>query len=223
LKQQRTILVIDDDIEYAAGLLQMLKEEGFAVVFSADGHEAWGKIVSEKPEVILVDWSLPGLDGLHLLRKLRSDSAHRDRYAIMVTARTERSDIVTGMEAGADDYLTKPFNNDELLARIKVGLRTRELERELTDQARSRTVREMAGSVAHEIGNPLTAAKLLCQKIQTRLATTHSPEIKRDIQALTDEIRRIEMLVRKAQSITHVRSKPYAGDLQIIDLEAPEE
>jgi sigma-B regulation protein RsbU (phosphoserine phosphatase) len=127
------------------------------------------------------------------------------------------------MEAGADDYLTKPFNNEELLARIRVGMRTRQLERELTDQARRSTVKEMAGSVAHEIGNPLAAVKLLCQKILTRLDASRNSEIRRDVQALNEEIRRIEMLVRRAQSITHVRSKPYAGDLRIIDLDAPEE
>jgi phosphoserine phosphatase RsbU/P len=223
LGAQKTILVIDDDVECAAGLLQILNEEGFVAVFASDGNEAWDKIVSESPEVLLVDWNLPGCDGLQLLKKMRSDPAHRDRYAIMVTARMERSDIVAGMEAGADDYLTKPFNNDELLARIRVGLRTRELERELTDQARRTTIREMAGSVAHEIGNPLTAAKLLCQKIEARISATHSPEVEGDLQALTQEIRRIEQLVRRAQSMTHVRTKPYAGGLQIIDLKSPEE
>jgi signal transduction histidine kinase len=77
----------------------------------------------------------------------------------------------------------------------------------------------MAGSLAHEIGNPLSGAKLLAQKILCHRAIDAYPEVQHDLQALVTELRRIEVLVRKAQMISRVRSKPYAGDLSIIDFE----
>jgi sigma-B regulation protein RsbU (phosphoserine phosphatase) len=213
------LLVIDDDTDFVSGMVALLEGRGYRVFTAADGDTAWELIQTGKPEVVLVDWNMPGLDGLQLIRRMRAEEAHRGRYAIMVTARSGRGDIITGMDAGANDYLTKPFDNDELLARIKVGIRTCLLERELAEQVRRATVLEMAGSVAHEIGNPLAGAKLLQLKILNRPEVQALPEVRRDLEDLGSELHRIELLVRKAQHISRVRSKPYAGDLRIIDFD----
>jgi sigma-B regulation protein RsbU (phosphoserine phosphatase) len=171
--------------------------------------------------VLLVDWNLPGQDGVAFIRRLRADEAHRHRYAVMVSARSDRSDLIAGMEAGADDYLTKPFDNEELLARVRVGVRTRALEKELTEQVRRATVLEMAGSLAHEIGNPLASAMLILQRLQSTSAAGMGPEAAQDLRELASQLRRIEILVRRAQALTRVDSKSYAADLRIIDLDTP--
>jgi DNA-binding response OmpR family regulator len=213
------LLVIDDDTDYVSGMIALLEGQGYRVFSAIDGDTAWKLLETEKPEVVLVDWNMPGLDGLQLIRRMRAEESHRGRYAIMVTARSGRTDIITGMEAGANDYLTKPFNNEELLARIQVGIRTRALERELAEQVRRATVLEMAGSVAHEIGNPLAGAKLLHLKLLNHPELQALPDVRRDLEDLGGELHRIELLVRKAQNITRVRSKAYAGDLRIIDFD----
>jgi DNA-binding response OmpR family regulator len=213
------LLVIDDDTDYVSGMIALLEGQGYRVFSAIDGDTAWKLLETEKPEVVLVDWNMPGLDGLQLIRRMRAEESHRGRYAIMVTARSGRTDIITGMEAGANDYLTKPFNNEELLARIQVGIRTRALERELAEQVRRATVLEMAGSVAHEIGNPLAGAKLLHLKLLKHPELQALPDVRRDLEDLGSELHRIELLVRKAQNITRVRSKAYAGDLRIIDFD----
>jgi sigma-B regulation protein RsbU (phosphoserine phosphatase) len=169
--------------------------------------------------VILVDWNMPKADGIKLLEQLRADNDFRDVYAIMVTARSEQSDIVEGIRAGADDYLTKPFDNEELVARVRVGLRTRGLQRELSAHVRRSTVLEMAGSIAHEIGNPLTAARLLQERLGNSPQLQQYPDLLKELAELGSELKRIEDLVRKAQSITSVRVIPYAGDINIIDLD----
>ena len=213
------LLVIDDDTDYVSGMIALLEAQGYRVFSAVDGDTAWKLLETEKPEVVLVDWTMPGHDGLQFIRRMRTEESHRGRYAIMVTARSGRTDIITGMEAGANDYLTKPFNNEELLARIQVGIRTRALERELAEQVRRATVLEMAGSVAHEIGNPLAGAKLLHLKLLNHPEVQALPDVRRDLDDLGSELHRIELLVRKAQHITRVRSKAYAGDLRIIDFD----
>ena len=216
------LLVIDDDTDFVTGMVALLEGRGYRIYTAADGDTAWKLLETGKPEVVLVDWNMPGLDGLQLLRRMRAEESHRGRYAIMVTARSDRADIITGMEAGANDYLTKPFNNEELLARIQVGIRTRALERELAEQVRRATVLEMAGSVAHEIGNPLAGARLVHLRLLHRPEIQALPDVLRDLEDLGSELHRIELLVRKAQHITRVRSKTYAGDLRIIDFDDKE-
>jgi len=218
MEQQGSILVIDDDMDFLTGMVVLLRGEGYTVFTAPDCAAAWDVLVEKKPEVLILDWNLPGSDGLSLLRQMRSSPDHKNRYTIMVTARSGREDLVRGIHEGADDYLTKPFDNAELIARIGVGFRTRKLEGELAEQIRKATVLEMAGTVAHEIGNPLAAAKLLQQRIASRIDPENNPELAQELIALGAELHRIEGLVRKAQSLGRVHSKPYAADLQIIDI-----
>jgi DNA-binding response OmpR family regulator len=213
-----SILVIDDDPDFVTVMIALLRAEGYVVHTAPDCAVAWELVVEEKPDIVIVDWNLPGSDGISLLRRMRSSPEHKNRYAIMVTGRSDQGDIVRGIHEGADDYLTKPFDNAELLARIGVGVRTRMLERELEERIRKATVLEMAGAVAHEIGNPLTAAKLLQQRISLRVDAADAPELARELAALGAELHRIESLVRKIQSLSNIHSKPYANDLQIIDI-----
>jgi DNA-binding response OmpR family regulator len=213
-----TVLIVDDDTDYRAVVGVVLQQQGFRVVTAADGLEGWQVIVNENPDVILVDWNMPGEDGINLLRRLRGDTEHKDKYAIMVTARSGMPDIVAGMSAGADDYLAKPFDNEELIARVRVGIRTRLLQRELAEHARLSTALEMAGSVAHEIGNPLTAARLLHQSLLASPRIQADAMLRKDLEDLGLELDRIELLVRKAQALTGIRSMPYAEWLSIIDI-----
>lgn len=213
-----SVLVIDDDHDFLASMVALLRPLGYHVATARDGQEGWAKIVSDKPDVLLMDWVLPDTDGVALIRRMRASAEHRERYVIMVTGRSGKEDLIRGMDEGANDYLPKPFYNEELLVRIRVGIRNKKLEEELAQQVRRATVLEMAGSLAHEIGNPLSAITLLHAKLSRDARLASVPDIGRDLAALKNELTRIEALVRKAQHITTVSSKPYAGDLQIIDL-----
>ena len=111
------ILVIEDDTAIADFLLRGLREEGFNVVHAADGHEGQFRLKSEIWEVVLLDWWLPGVDGVTLLRQFRESGG--DARVLMLTARDALSDRVAGLDSGADDYLCKPFAFEELLARVR--------------------------------------------------------------------------------------------------------
>jgi two-component system copper resistance phosphate regulon response regulator CusR len=121
------ILVIEDDAAVSDFLVRGLREEGFTVVHAADGHEGRSRLKDEAWDVVLLDWWLPGADGVKLLQEFRA--AGGDARVLMLTARDAVSDRVAGLDSGADDYLCKPFAFEELLARVR-SLGRRQNQRE---------------------------------------------------------------------------------------------
>jgi two-component system OmpR family response regulator len=117
---QDHILIVDDDAETRSLLQEYLQRQGYRVTSAADGKALRGALVTGRPDLIVLDLMLPGEDGLQLCRDLRTRS---NLPVIMLTARGEETDRIVGLEMGADDYLAKPFNPRELLARIKSVLR----------------------------------------------------------------------------------------------------
>jgi CheY-like chemotaxis protein len=128
-------LVADDDRVGAAVLSATLQRWGLDVVTAQDGNEAW-QIAQRDRDVgiAILDWVMPGLDGPELCRSIRRDASLRHMYIIMLTGRGNRPDIVAGLDAGADDYVVKPFDEDELRARVQVGLRVASLQQNLTQR-----------------------------------------------------------------------------------------
>lgn len=119
------ILIADDDRMSTLMLSRTLQQWGFDVMTAHDGEAAWRQITSTTPPALaIVDWMMPGLDGIELCKRVRSSTLQSPVYLILLTSRNSRQDLVAGLEAGADDYLTKPFDPDELRARIHVGQRT---------------------------------------------------------------------------------------------------
>ena len=116
------VLVVEDDVDIADVLRRSLRNEGYEVRTSADGIEALDLAAAFAPDLVVLDLGLPGLDGVEVCRSLRSDG---DVPILMLTARSETEDRVTGLDSGADDYLVKPFERQELLARIRALLRRR--------------------------------------------------------------------------------------------------
>jgi two-component system, OmpR family, phosphate regulon response regulator PhoB len=118
-----SILVIEDEEPLQVLLRYNLESEGYKVRHSAQGEEALYLVNEEKPDLILLDWMLPGISGIEVCRLIRAKPEARDIPIIMLTARSEEAERVRGLATGADDYLVKPFSVPELLARIKTILR----------------------------------------------------------------------------------------------------
>lgn len=115
-----TILVVDDEQRIIDLAKMYLEQDGYRVMSSTDGVDALHKILKDEPSLVVLDLMLPGMDGLEVCRRVRSES---DVPIIMLTARSDDIDKIVGLELGADDYLTKPFNPRELVARVKAILR----------------------------------------------------------------------------------------------------
>ncbi|MBK7897448.1 MAG: response regulator transcription factor [Anaerolineaceae bacterium] len=123
LKQQ--ILVVDDDKEIARLLRGYLEKAGFGVLVAHDGGTAVHTLRRDKPDLLLLDLMLPDMDGYDITRLVRNDAALAPMPIIMITARVEDSDKIVGLELGADDYVTKPFNPAEVVARVRAQLRAK--------------------------------------------------------------------------------------------------
>ncbi|MFV9505184.1 MAG: response regulator transcription factor [Oscillochloridaceae bacterium umkhey_bin13] len=126
----KTVLVVDDEPGIVQIARDYLERAGFRVVIAGDGQAALRLARSERPNLLVLDLMLPGLDGLDVARSLRQDQATRRLPIIMLTARVEEADRLIGLELGADDYMTKPFSPRELVARVRAVLRRSEDERE---------------------------------------------------------------------------------------------
>lgn len=116
-----TVLVVDDDANILHMLKRTLAYEGFRVLVASDGNAALAQIQAHRPDLVVLDWMMPGLDGLGVVKRLRE--AHDQTLVLMLTAKDAVHDRVAGLEVGADDYLVKPFASAELIARLRALLR----------------------------------------------------------------------------------------------------
>jgi two-component system phosphate regulon response regulator PhoB len=119
----RTALIVDDEFAIRDMLRMALEMAEFRCLEAKDTQEAYTIIVDERPDIVLLDWMLPGGSGLELLRRLKRDELTRDLPVIMLTAKTAEDNVIQGLDVGADDYITKPFAPRELIARMKALLR----------------------------------------------------------------------------------------------------
>lgn len=118
-----SILVVEDEPEIRALITRALSKAGFNTIDAGNTHQAHNVIESIRPDLIVLDWMLPGQSGFDFLRQLKSDPVYRDLPVILLTARGDESDRVDGLNAGVDDYIVKPFSSAELVARVRAVLR----------------------------------------------------------------------------------------------------
>jgi len=123
MSRARRILIVDDESAIREMIAMALELAGYDTLEAADATTAHSIVVDEKPDMMLLDWMMPGTSGIELARRLRSDPATKDIPIIMLTAKADEDNKVQGLEAGIDDYITKPFSPKELIARLKAVLR----------------------------------------------------------------------------------------------------
>jgi phosphoserine phosphatase RsbU/P len=128
------ILVADDDRVTMAMLTSILRKWPFDVIAAADGGTAWDMLREHRPPMAILNWMMPTIDGPALCQRVRQDPAIAGTYIILLTSRDSTDDLIAGLDAGADDYVTKPFDRGELSARVRVGTRVANLQHHLQDK-----------------------------------------------------------------------------------------
>ena len=136
------ILVADDSPIYRKLVEQSLSQEQYNVLFAKTGQQAMDLFIEHQPALVITDWSMPDISGIELCQRIRRDHHHFYAYVILLTGNTDKEEVIEGLAAGADDYLTKPFHSGELQARVRVGRRIVDLHREV--QEKNRQLEEMA-------------------------------------------------------------------------------
>jgi two-component system, cell cycle response regulator len=137
-----SVLVADDSPVYRKLVEHALAESAITVLFANSGHQAIEIFEREHPDLIITDWMMPDITGIELCQKIRAGAQSSYTYVIILTSNAEKENVVKGLSAGADDYLTKPFHRDELLARVHVGRRLIDLHRQI--QAKNKLLEELA-------------------------------------------------------------------------------
>lgn len=167
---QLKVLLADDDPVSLKVLKLALQPEGYEICSASNGSEAWAQFEEEDaPAVAVIDWMMPDIDGISLCRRLRHLDRQRRRYTyvLLVTARAQSSDVVDGLQAGADDYLVKPLNLPELRARVLVGRRIVELQSELIE--RNQMLEDYNAAISHDLKTPLIAVRMTLGQVMEGL------------------------------------------------------
>lgn len=225
-----TILVADDDNDILELLASILDTMSMTVVKAHNGQEALDLYGECAPDLVILDYMMPKLSGVEVLKKIKSVSGGSLVPVIMLTAKSDIQDKVEALEGGADDYVTKPFHFGELQARIKGMLRIRELNlsihrknleleethSKLLEAERKLTVLKMAGTAAHELGQPLSAIMLNCHLIEK--LPKEDARFKGALEAIKKDSERMSDLLDKLKKVDTKYTASYHGAIEIYDL-----
>ncbi len=211
------LLIAEDDRISRRILEAHLTKWGYRFETVVDGAAAWERLRSKNaPRLAILDWAMPKMDGAEICKRVRRLTTSAPTYIILLTARTDREEIVEGLTAGADDYILKPFKGDELHARLEVGRRVIELQDALASQEKLKGIYEMAGAVCHELNQPMQSiswvASLMLMKVE------EDDPVYEHIKTIKDQVDRMGEITKKIRKITSYKTKPYF-DSTIVDID----
>ncbi len=212
------ILVVEDEKDTRYILDKLLSKNGYEVITSINGEEALEILKKQKPKVIIADWTMPVMDGIELCKILKGNENYKLIYFIILTARASLKDRVIGLDVGADDFLVKPVDNQELLARIRSGIRIHNLQNELKSIEHNKAILEMACTIGHKINNPLSSLLLSVKNIEDELNSKEKDKFNDDFNIALQSIEKIKSLVN---DLTHLQNPDlieYAADQKMVRL-----
>ena len=214
------ILIVDDDKYIRLILQKKFSSQGYTVFVADDGETGLETAKKETPDLIISDWMMPKMDGLEFCKLAKQDEKLRFTYFIILTARDTQDDKIVGIETGADDFVTKPFNDRELLTRVKAGLRINALQKEIVELQHQKAITELALTLGHEINNPLGIMMLVLQVLQKKDDSDTIAGIRKELRTVAENGNRIAEIVKKLSGLDNPQLKPYLkdSDTNMVDL-----
>lgn len=217
------VVMADDDPMVRRLIETALIQLGHTVTTEADGRSAWSTIARERPVLAVLGSQMPGLDGLEVCRRIRASHDTSAAFVVLLTSRDQPGDPIAALEAGADDYLTKPLDPDRLRARLLIAGRRVLLDAErraaAAELARARWlagVGEMVLAMQHEVNNPLAALTLNAQLLERM---SGGPDAQREVAAeIVEQARRLSGVLRRISTLRDPRSVEHMPGSSMVDL-----
>ncbi|MHB1687357.1 MAG: response regulator [Ignavibacteriaceae bacterium] len=217
--KKNTILIVEDEKDTLFILDKLLTKNDFNVYTSTNGQEALKLLEEVLPEVIIADWTMPVMSGLELCNTIKKNEKFKSIYFIILTARASLKDRVTGLDLGADDFLVKPVQNQELLARIRSGIRIHNLQNELKKIEHNKALIEMACTIGHKINNPLSSLIISIHNIEDEMRKNEKKSFFEDFEVITQSIERIKVLVSDLTHLQNPEIIDYTSNSKMIKLD----
>lgn len=214
------ILVVDDDPANLFLMNQLLASKGFLVFTVGDPYQVIEQVRSVPPDMILLDIMMPGKDGITLLRELKSLPETDAIPVIMVTARDDSEMLAVALNAGASDYVRKPVDMVELMARIDGVLKLKQYADELRRLDQLRVVREMVGTVCHNFNQPITALRTYLNILNRHVAGDREADLNDLLSKMDLTMNELVALIEKLRGITRYKSVDVLPGIRIVDMEA---
>jgi DNA-binding response OmpR family regulator len=224
------VLVADDDPAMRMLVTKVVEQCGHHVVKAAtDGQEAWEGFEELRPPVLILDWEMPKLNGLEVCRRVRASEGGEVPFVLMVTARDRSEDLTAVLDAGADDYMSKPVTPDNLRARLRIAERRidvsaarRRAEEQLRQAQYLAGIGQTSLALQHEINNPLAALLSHASLIEQGMVED-GPEKDESLTTIVVQARRIADVVKRLRQLENPASVEYLGSQRMIDIGAPAE
>ncbi|MCK5235722.1 MAG: response regulator [Deltaproteobacteria bacterium] len=212
------VLIVDDNEKNVDMLSAKMRAEGYHVVSASNGIAALDTVDTERPDIILLDIMMPKIDGIEVCRRLKSNEETRYIPIIMLTARGELDDKVTGLDAGAEDYIVKPFNLSEISARVKTILKMRSLQKELMESEKLAALGKMVDGIAHELRNPLVTIGGLARRLQASAKDEKQREYSKTIVTSVERLEHMIERVDEFKQALYSETEPTELNSVITDL-----
>jgi DNA-binding response OmpR family regulator len=219
------VLLADDDELMRELIAAVLEVHGHTVEMFADGDAIWAAFDRAPAEMVVLDWQMPGADGLEVCRRVRQHAQGAYTYLLVITARSGMNSLEAVLDAGADDYLSKPVTPEDIAARLRIAARRmetgaarRRAEEELRAARYLAGVGEVSLALQHEINNPLAA--LLTNSALLAGGILPADETAATLKVIDDQARRIADVLRRLNALTDPRSVEYAHGQRMVDLAA---
>ena len=217
------ILLAEDSDVVRQMLHAAATRAGHVVTSVTDGLTAWESFCALRPQLVILDWNIPGIDGLEVCRRIRAREESRDTFVLMITARAAGDELREALDGGVDDYITKPVSPEHLRARLQIAERSlqqgaarREAEDALLRSRWLAGIGETTLALQHELNNPLFA--LLGHAELFALDPAATDRQRADVAVIVEQARRVAGVVRRLALLKEPRSVPYIDDALMIDL-----
>lgn len=218
IKETPKILIVDDNEDLQTLLKTTLAPLKYDVHLANNGVDGLDVAKKIYPDIIISDWRMPKMDGVEFCQRIRKDSQLNTAYFILLTIVSSQTEKIFALDSGADDYITKPFETRELIAKIRAGLRIKGLQKKIAELEHKQALIEVATTLGHKINNPLTALVGQLEIMERKAKKGDYTNFAVNVDRCLEQSEQITKIVKKLIDLCYPRLTTYLEDKKMLDL-----